>query len=241
MDCLKTYSREVKDFLAVCRRLSELLYVTSHGGNLAWKLKEDLILITPTKLNKGEIRAEDLVFIDMKGNRVQGKRSPTGETPMYLNFFRERSDVDSVIHCHPPFTNAFAITGGNNWLLRPLFPETSIEVGPVPVVPYGEPLTQTLADNFLPFVRRYNAFLMENHGLVILSGEGIPRTMQLIEILETTSISILSALPNGGLKEISKEDVRNLDKTMKTRKLPLVGAPGVNASLVDLFYPENSV
>jgi L-fuculose-phosphate aldolase len=238
MDCLKTYSREVKDFLAVCRRLSDLLYVTSHGGNLAWRLKKDLILITPTKLNKGEIVARDLVFIDMKGKKVQGKRVPTGETPMYLNFFREREDIDSVIHCHPPFTNAFAITKGDNWLMRPLFPETSIEVGPVPVVPYGEPLTQKLADNFLPYVRKYNAFLMENHGLVVLSGEGIPRTMQLIEILETTSISILSAIPNGGLKEISKKDVKDFDNTMRTRKLPLVGAPGVNRSLADLYYPD---
>jgi L-fuculose-phosphate aldolase len=238
MDYLKTHAREVKDFLSVCRRLSELLYVTSHGGNLAWKLKKDLILITPTKVNKGEIRAKDLVFIDRKGKKVWGKKSPTGETPMYLNFFRERADIDSVIHCHPPYTNAFAITKGKNWLMRPVFPETAIEVGPVPVVPYGEPLTQRLADNFIPFVQKYNAFLMENHGLVIMSGEGIPRTMQLIEILETTSISILSALPNGGLKEISKEDVRDLDNTMKTRKLPLVGAPGVNSSLLDLFYQE---
>jgi L-fuculose-phosphate aldolase len=212
--------------------------VTSHGGNLAWKLKKDLILITPTRLNKGDIRAKDLVFIDTKGKKVWGKRSPTGETPMYLNFFRERADINAVIHCHTPYTNAFAITKGQNWLMRPIFPETALEVGPVPVVPYGEPLTQTLADKFLPFVNKYNAFLMENHGLVVMSSEGIPRTMQLIEALETSSISILSALPNGGLKEISREDVRDLDKTIKTRNLPLIGAPGVNSSLLELYYPE---
>ena len=113
MDPLKKHARRVKDFLSVCRRLAELLYVTSHGGNLAWKLVKDLILITPTKINKGEIKAKDLVFIDRKGKKVWGKRSPTGETPMYLNFFRERGDVDSVIHCHPPFTNAFAVSRGN--------------------------------------------------------------------------------------------------------------------------------
>jgi L-fuculose-phosphate aldolase len=238
MDYLKKYAREVKNFLSVCRRLSELLYVTSHGGNLAWRLEKNLILITPTRLNKGDIKAKDLVFLDAKGKKVSGKKSPTGETPMYLNFFRERADINAVIHCHPPFTNAFAITNGNNWHMRPIFPETALEIGPVPVVPYGEPLTQKLADNFLPYVRKFNAFLMENHGLVVMSGEGIQRTMQLIEILETSSISILSAIPNGGLKEISKEDVRDLDNTMKTRNLPLAGAPGVNASLIDLYYPD---
>jgi ribulose-5-phosphate 4-epimerase/fuculose-1-phosphate aldolase len=63
---------------------------------------------------------------------------------MYINFFKRRPDIVSVLHCHPPYTNAFAITQQENLLMRPMFPETTTEVGPVPVVPYGEPLTQRL-------------------------------------------------------------------------------------------------
>lgn len=236
MSYAEKYEHQMKEFLQVCRRLSENMYVTSHGGNLAWRLEEDLILITPTKLNKGDIRNEDLVFIDLQGKRIEGERKPTGESPMYLNFFGQRPDISSVIHCHPPYTNAFAITECNNWLMRPIFPETSTEVGPVPVVPYGEPLTQKLADNFLPYLRKYNAFLMENHGLVIMSPEGIYRTLELIEILEVTSQSLLAALAIGEIKEISREDVQDLDNTMRTRNLPLFGAPGENRSLVDLYF-----
>jgi L-fuculose-phosphate aldolase len=236
MDYAKKYGEQIGDFLAVCRKLSVSLYVTSHGGNLAWKLEENLILITPTKLNKGEIARKDLVFIDMDGRKVEGVQKPTGETPMYLRFFRERPDIRSVIHCHPPHTTAFAITEEKNWLMCPVLPETVIEVGPVPLVPYAEPLTGDLADNFLPFLRKYNAFLMENHGLVIMSPESINRTMQLVEILEMTSQSLLDALAIGNVKEISKEDIGNLDNTMRTRNLPLFGAPGENKSLLDLYY-----
>ena len=157
---------------------------------------------------------------------------------MYLNFYRDRPDIRSVIHCHPPYTNTFAILEGTNWLMKPVFPETVAEVGPVPLVPYGEPLTRGLADNFAPFVKRYNAFLMENHGLTILSAAGICRTMQLVDILEVSSISILQALEVGGVKTLSREDVRNLENTMRARNLPMVGAPGVNRSLVDLYFPE---
>jgi L-fuculose-phosphate aldolase len=236
MSYAEKYEQQMTEFLQVCGRLSENMYVTSHGGNLAWRLEENLILITPTKLNKGNIRMEDLVFIDLNGKRVEGRRKPTGETPMYLNFFRQRQDVASVIHCHPPYTNAFVVTKGKNWLMRPTFPETSTEVGPVPVVPYGEPLTQKLADNFLPFLRKYNAFLMENHGLVIMSPDGIYRTLELIEILEVTSQSLVAALSFGEIREISREDVQDLDNTMRIRKLPLFGAPGENKSLVDLYF-----
>ena len=236
MNYAETYETQMKEFLHVCKKLSANMYVTSHGGNLAWRLEHDLILITPTKLNKGNIVMDDLVFIDPDGKRIHGKRKPTGETPMYLNFFGQRQDIASVIHCHPPYTNAFTITQGTNWLMRPTFPETTTEVGPVPIVPYAEPLTQKLADNFLPFLRKYNAFLMESHGLVIMSPEGIFRTLELIEILEVTSQTLVAALAFGDIKEISKADVQDLDNTMRTRNLPLFGAPGENKSLVDLYF-----
>ena len=237
MSCLKKHAQEVKEFLSVCRRLGELMYVTSHGGNLAWRLKDDLILITPTRMRKSELTGEDLVFIDPDGKTVEGRREPTGEKPMYLNFYRDRPEIRSVIHCHPPYTNAFAVMKGTNWLTRPVFPETAVEVGPVPLVPYAEPITQELADNFLPFVRKYNAFLMENHGLVIMSTDGIRRTMDLVEILEVTSVSLLGALAVGPVRELSRKHVQDLENTRRTRELPVIGAPGANASLVDLYFP----
>jgi L-fuculose-phosphate aldolase len=235
---LEKYASQVEQFVGVCRRLSELLYVTGHGGNLAWKLEDELILITPTKHNKGDIRPADVVFINPAGETVEGSKKPTGETPMYLNFFRERPDVTSVIHCHPPLTGTFAITKGTNWLERPIFPETSTEVGPVPVVPYGEPLTQRLADNFLPYLKKYNAFLMENHGLVIMSPWELTWTMMLVELLEKTAESICQAGVFGDIKEISRQDVEGLDRIMKIRSLPMFGLPGENESLVSLYYPQ---
>ena len=234
------YEIQAKQFVKVCHQLSKLMYVTGHGGNLAWKLEDDLVLITPTQTNKGDIELEDLVFISLDGKVQEGKNRPTGETPMYVNFFRERPDIESVIHCHPPATNAFAITKSANQLMRPIFPETITEVGPVPIVPYGEPLTQRLADNFLPFLKKYNAFLMENHGLVIMSPLDIKWTMMTTELLEMTSVTLTQAAALGEIKEIGIEDLKNLDNIIKTRDLPMFGAVGENESLMDLYYPEVS-
>jgi len=238
MDYTEKFKSEIEEFLEICHRLSKLMFVTSHGGNLAWKLGDGLILITPTKMNKSDIEKNDLVFIDSSGKKLWGERTQTGETPMYINFFRERQDICSVIHCHPPYTCAFAISSEKNWLMQPVFPETVIEVGPVPLVPYAEPLTQELADNFLPYIKKYNAFLMENHGLVLMSRDSIKRTMQLVEILEVTSKSLIHALNIGQIKKISKQALSDLNNTMKTRDIPLPGAPGVNGSLLDLYFSK---
>ena len=236
MKLVEKYQTQVEQFIGVCRRLAAQMYVTSSGGNLAWKLEDNLLLITPTKLNKGDIRTEDVVFIDLKGKIIEGTRRPTGETPMYLKFFNLRSDIISIIHCHPPSTCALAISKGKNWLMRPLFPETTIEVGPVPVVPYAEPITEKLARNFEPFIPRYNSFLMENHGLVSMTRGGIRETMMNIEILEMTAMSVILALQAGDIHELDRQAVSDLSNTMRTRNLPLVGAPGANQSLAELYF-----
>ena len=236
MKRVEKYSAEVGNFLAVCGKLASSLFVTSCGGNLAWKLEENLLLTTPTKMNKGDILPEDLVFIDMEGKVVEGNRRPTGETPMYLKFFQMRKDIVSVIHCHPPAVCAMAITKGKNWLMRPIYPETAIEVGPVPVVPYGEPLTENLARTFEPFLPRYDSFIMQNHGLVTMTRDGIKDTLMKVELLEMSAQSILLAMQAGEINELDREAVRDLSYTMRTRDLPLFGAPGVNKSLEELYF-----
>jgi L-fuculose-phosphate aldolase len=236
MTLLEKYAGSVAEFLKVCARLAQNMFVTSAGGNLAWKLEDDLILITPTKMNKGDLHAEDLVFVRRSGAVVEGKRRPTGELPMYVQFFNEREDVISVIHCHPRAVCALAIMKGRNWLMRPLFPEATIEIGPVPVVPYAEPLTEQLALNFSPYLARYDSFIMENHGLVTLNRDDIVSTLYKVEEIESTAHSILMALPAGEIKELDREAVRGLENVMKARSLPLFGAPGVNPSLEALYF-----
>jgi L-fuculose-phosphate aldolase len=236
MKLVDKYQEQVNQFVDVCHQLARTGYVTSHGGNLAWKLEDDLILITPTKVYKGDVEAEDVVFIDLEGGIVEGTRRPTGERPMYLKFFAERPDVVSVIHCHSPAVSTMAILKSENWLMRPIFPELIIEIGPVPLVPYAEPLTEQLAQNFVPFLQKHNAFVMENHGLVIMTRGDIRWTMLLVEELEGVAQVILAALQAGEIKELSRQDVANLNNTMRERDLALCGAPGVNATLEDLYF-----
>ena len=236
MSLFEKYSKEIELFGKVCHRLAGNTFVTSFGGNMAWKLEADVILITPTQMNKGDISANDLVFLNMAGDTLEGIRRPTGEKPMYLEFFNKRPDIKSVLHCHPPCVCAAAILEDKSVLMRPYYPETVTEVGPVPTVPYGEPLTLQLAQNFAPFLQKYNSFIMENHGLVTMTSGDIYWTLLTVELLESSVNSVLKAMSVGTLKELPKEAVANLGNVMKTRNLPLFGAPGINRSLEGMYF-----
>lgn len=238
MSLQKKYSQETNTFIKVCRGLATDRFVTSEGGNLALKLEDDLLMITPTRVPKQDITPEDIVFIDLDGARVEGSRKPTGETPMYLGFFKERPDIKSALHCHAPYANAFAITKSENLLMKPIFPEAVIEVGPVPIVPYAVPLSQRLADNFKPFLPKYNSLIMENHGQVIVTPQDISWAYSMVQLLEMTAMHLIHASKLGDIKELTEADLIELDGVMKTRGLILTGKPGVNKSLMDAYRQD---
>lgn len=234
---LQIYREEVEMICEVCHKLSENKYVTGQGGNLAQRVDDNLIIITPTQMNKGDIMPEDLVCISATGEQLFGSRKMTGEAPIYLNMFRKRPDVRSVLHCHLPYAGAFTLTKGKNWLERPFFPETVMEVGPVPLVPYETPLSEKLARQFDPYLDTHNAFLMENHGFIIVSPFSIRWAYSCTELLEQSAVSLLQALQldPSGTKEIGREGLKELDEIMKRRNLPMFGRPGKNHSLTDVY------
>ena len=79
---------------------------------------------------------------------------------------------------------------------------------------------------------------MQNHGLVTMSRGDIEWTLLNVELLEGTAGSLLKALAAGQVMELTRSEVIILDNVMKTRGLPLFGAPGVNNSLEELYFSK---
>jgi L-fuculose-phosphate aldolase len=235
----ETYEREIEELAATSVRMAELGYVTSHGGNLSSRVAEDVVLITPTQVCKRLITFDDVVILDMDGSvlYVAPGRKPTGESPFHLRILHQRPDAKAVVHAHPPVLTGFAIAH-SDLLARPFLPEPVIEVGPVVAVDYAEPISEALARTFDEALPYANVFLMKNHGVTLCCAHGLARALELLEMLECMAQSVLAAESLGGARELSPEDVGDLERTMETRSLPLPGRPGVVKRLRDLFYPE---
>ena len=146
------------------RTLHERGLVAAMDGNLSVRLKNDNILVTPTCVSKGNMRAADMVVVDMEGQRVSGRRNVTSEIGMHLLIYRMRSDIQAIVHAHPPTATGFAAAGIA--LTQPLVCEVVMGLGCIPLARYGTPGTSELARTLEPFVPHYDAILMSNHGVV---------------------------------------------------------------------------
>lgn len=234
---MSRYQSQIEEMVETTRRLGSLGYVASHGGNLSYRVDEDLVLITATKRVKRTAEAEDIVAIDMDGAVVHasGGRRPTGETPMHTRLYRLRPDLNALVHAHPAILTGFALTN-SEILSRPLLPEPIIEVGPLVSVAYAEPVSDALAAEFDHAIGRSNAWLMRNHGITVGSYEGVGRALDLMEMLEAMAMSVSTAIMAGRVNEIPKHEVLNLERTLRGRGMPWPGDPRQVNGLVELYF-----
>lgn len=230
------YEKERCELALAANRLAALGYVTSHGGNLSLRVEENVVLITPTKVAKRDITPEHICFVTMRGETLFAPEGlkPTSESPFHLRVFEKRPDLRGIIHAHPPLLTGFAIAG-SDLLARPILPEPVIEIGPMVLVPYAQPGSDALAQAFDDALPLSNGFLMENHGVLMTSADGVLRTLDLLEMMECAARSVLVALELNGLKSLPEKDVLDLEDVMVSRGLPMPGAPGHNKSLKDAF------
>ena len=233
------YEKEINELVEATVRLGELGFVTSHGGNLSYRVDEDAVLITPTKVSKRKVVFDDIVIINLAGEVMFAgdERKPTGEMPVHLNILKKRPDIRGLVHAHPPVLTGFALSS-NEILSRPLLPEPIIELGPVLYVNYEEPISDKLAASFDEVIYLSNTFLMKNHGVMICNPEGVERALELLEMLEAMAYSVFVASLLGKVNEIPAHEVENLENTLRTREIPIPGKPGYVKRLIDFYFCE---
>ena len=100
-----------QDIIDVGKLVFQKGWVAANDGNISIRLDQDRILATPTQICKGMMDHDDLIVVDMKGRKVEGKRECTSEIAMHLTVYEMRPDIRSVVHAHPPVSTGYATAG----------------------------------------------------------------------------------------------------------------------------------
>ena len=121
------------------RRLYARGFVASNDGNISARLDESRLITTPKSVSKGFMTPDMMVIVDHAGEKLSGDRDPSSELPMHLEIYRNRPDVNAVVHAHPPLATGFAVAGIP--LTRAVLAEVVTTLGSIPIVEYGTPST----------------------------------------------------------------------------------------------------
>lgn len=151
-----------KEICEVGRRIYKNGFVAANDGNISIRISENEILATPTGVSKGFMTPDMIVKTDLKGNVISGKNRPSSKLKMHLEVYKQREDVKSVVHAHPPTATGFAVAGIP--LEEMIMPEVIITLGTVPIAKYGTPSTDEIPLAIREYFDCYDGILLENHG-----------------------------------------------------------------------------
>lgn len=177
---------------------------TTTGGNLSVRDRDGNVWISPSSVDKGALRREDIVKITPEGEII-GIHKPSVEYPFHLGIYRARPDLQAVLHAHPPALVAFSVV--RKVPDTSIYPDAHHLCGKIRFVPYACPgsarLGQNIADSF---AEGYNAVMLENHGVVIGSDDLFSAFMS-FEALEYCAQLEINARTIGEPVGISEQDM----------------------------------
>jgi L-fuculose-phosphate aldolase len=173
-------------------------YVAANDGNITVKLNDEEILTTPTGISKGFMNTGMILKVNKNGVVISGSKDhrPSSEVKMHLEVYKERPDIKSVVHAHPPFATSFAVAGIP--LNKCVLPEAILILGAVPTAKYGLPSTMEIPDAIREYIKKSDVVLLENHGALTLGTDPI-NAYHKMETLEHTAGIIWRAIQLGNV------------------------------------------
>ena len=193
-------------------RFSHLIYqkgwVANHDGNLSTRLGEARYLCTPTAVSKGDVALENLIVVDMEGQRSEGTRKVFSEWRLHRVAYRLRDDVAAVIHAHPPTATGFSVAGVG--LGAPFMAEPVVSLGrEVPLLPYALPGDEGQEADLAKALAHCDVVMLANHG-VLAVGPSLEHCFLRIELVEHLCRIALVAQQLGGCHAIPEPHVEAL-------------------------------
>jgi L-fuculose-phosphate aldolase len=188
-------------------------YIDGAAGNITARMADGRVLATPSGLAKGFMKPDQLIVVDLDGNRVDVPTdanrhlTPTSEITMHLECYRQRDDVGGVVHAHPQTAVALTLVGYD--FQKCIIPEAIILLGLVPTTPYATPAGTENRDAIASYIRQFDAIMLAHHGSLTVAGTVWDAYMRL-ETLEHTAKILYMAEQLGGPRELPPHQVEKL-------------------------------
>ncbi|MCX6334004.1 MAG: class II aldolase/adducin family protein [Bacteroidia bacterium] len=206
------YKAERKEVARFMRRLYRQGLTTTSGGNISLKVSKDIILITPSATDKGQMKWKEVGIMSILGENLTPGLKPSIEYGLHLGIYKKNSEVSAIIHAHPVFASSF--TAMKSSINTSLTAEARAICGEPRFVPYAimgsSELAETAAENAVDS----DILLLENHG-ILATGSTLLSAFDKMEVLENAAKMTLIVEITGKKKNLSSSRLREIERLFR--------------------------
>lgn len=186
-------------------------FTPGYSGNFSARYG-DKILITTSGSSNGYLAEDELVLMDFEGKSLEEGKKPSSEKMLHVEFYKQRPDVNYIIHVHPVFLSSFACC--KIALDEPIMAENVFYFGQIPLAEYGLPGSMDLVEKTAKYFKDYDAILMANHGFVV-GDKTIKDAFLKLELAESYAQIVFNTKMMGGAMLFKQEQVDEINSLKK--------------------------
>ncbi|MGD0002926.1 MAG: L-ribulose-5-phosphate 4-epimerase [Anaerolineaceae bacterium] len=182
--------------------------VTWTSGNVSERDKTtSYVVIKPSGIRYEDLRPEHMVVIDLEGKVIEGNLKVSSDTASHLYIYRNRPDVNGVVHTHSAYATAFAAVGKP----IPVYLTSQADEfgGPIPCGGFALIGGEEIGKVVLESIGDSKAVLLKNHG-VFTVGSSAEAAVKAAVMVEDIARTVWLALQMGLPDEIPPEMVEKL-------------------------------
>lgn len=199
------------EIIKISKKLYDRQMVNSNEGNVSIR-SGDKVFITPSQVCKDELTEDMICVTDLEGNQLEGSMKPSSEIGLHLHIYKLRSDIKGIVHCHAPYSTAFAIA--RKPIVSKGYTEMIVLYDKIPVAAYGAPSTPEIYKDVKTYIHQTDAFLLANHGLVTV-GKTLKDAYLLSESVESIARTLFYAHLLGGEYPLTQPELNQLYEMRK--------------------------
>lgn len=203
---MSTFPAELRELIwrANCDLPDAGLVVGTSGNVSGRDPVTGLIAIKPSGVSFTELRPEHLVVIDDSARVVEGDLKPSVDTMSHCLVYRERPDVNGVVHTHSRYATAFAIRGESVPVLTTT--QASLFGGPIPCSDYAVIGEEEVGREIVRHVGDGSAVLLRSHGVFTI-GPTVTKALRAATYTEECAEHAHLALQLGPVDPLTPEVV----------------------------------
>jgi L-fuculose-phosphate aldolase len=188
-----------------CRRMNELGINQGTSGNISVR-HHDGMLITPTSVPYDDMRREQIVFMHFDGP-FAGEQRPSSEWRFHLDILRSRSQVNAVVHAHPPYATILSIMGLE---IPPIHYMVAAAGGDtIRCAPYATYGTAELSNHAVKALQDRFACLLGHHGMIAI-GSSLAKALWLAVEVEALARQYHGCLQIGTPPLLSRKEIERV-------------------------------
>jgi len=200
--------REVARFM---RRAYSLKLTTTSGGNFSRRVNDEVIAITPARLDKGRMRGHQVALMDLDGKNLTPDLIISSEGKMHLRIYQDHPNIGAVVHAHPVTASVFCCC--ETPIRHDLFAEHYCLMQKPLLVPYAMTSGDALADIVAEYAGKAPCLLLESHGITT-TGASLLQAFDRLELLEIAARVTLMVPRLDGVKPLNDRQKEDLDALM---------------------------